>query len=115
MDADSGLLTLNTTLDKVESDFIEDYQICSIGYIGSCSNWTFFSGLAVSVSIVEAGFPSTQLLTRWRVIPLKNTRYVPTVTWGHALIGPFFRTGCFCLDSGSLLTPNKTFDELEFH
>ena len=38
MDADSGLLTLNTTFDEVESDFIEDYQICSIGYIGSCSD-----------------------------------------------------------------------------
>ena len=41
MDADSGLLTLNTTFDEVETDFIEDNQICSIGYIGytgSCSD-----------------------------------------------------------------------------
>ena len=42
MDADSGLLTLNTTLDEVESDSIKEYQICSHGYMGSCSNWTFF-------------------------------------------------------------------------
>ena len=42
MDADSGLFTLNTTLDEVESDSIKEYQICSHGYMGSCSNWTFF-------------------------------------------------------------------------
>ena len=42
MDADSGLLTLNTTLDEVESDSIKEYQICFHGYMGSCSNWTFF-------------------------------------------------------------------------
>ena len=26
----------------MESDSIKDYQICSYGYMGSCSNWTFF-------------------------------------------------------------------------
>ena len=70
MDADSGLLTLNTTFDEVETDFIEDNQICSIGYIGSCSNWTFFSGLAVFVSIVEACLLPIKPLTSWNSIEL---------------------------------------------
>ena len=42
MYADSGLLTLNTSFDEVESDFTEEYQMCSFVCIGICSNWTFF-------------------------------------------------------------------------
>ena len=71
---DSGSrLSFNTTSDEVESDSIKEYQICSHGYMGSCSNWTFFSGLTVIVSIVdsvEACLLPIKPLTSWNSIEL---------------------------------------------